>query len=678
MKYNIILILLFFASSASYGGNNPYWQEPTKIQADSIKELWLAAENDTVRMFASRQLGIYFQEINRPISLSYFEEQLRLARKLRQKLWEAEALSRIGYMSGFLQNYSGGLKSLLMAMEIASDPKVERGIWNVDLFSKKGDPHHARLTVLNVMNEHIGLLYYHTGDFLTAIEYYKKALAFNQEVKDDAFQSLIYLDTGESYLGLRQFEMAKTAMESSLLYCQKSGYEKYKGLIYYFFGKIEEETLNYSGAKNQYHTSIKTSIQQEGTAYLGKAWQALADLERKTGSIDSSLLFAAKAATTFRIMNDSTGLANAYLALSAAFNVIGLSDSAYYYMKEGITLNSAQQKEERVKKFQAVGFEEQLRLQALEAEQIRLRSNIRTISLLIGMAVLLFISGLIFKNYQQQKKSKSEIEKAYTRLKSTQVQLIHAEKMASLGDLTAGIAHEIQNPLNFVNNFSELSNELIDEMREELASGNIPMANEIAGDIKQNLKKIIHHGKRADAIVKGMLQHSRTSSGQKEPTDINALADEYLRLAFHGLRAKDKSFNADFKTSFDPNLKPINVIPQDIGRVFLNLINNAFFAVNKKAKENINGYKPGVVISTQQQDGIVRISIRDNGTGIPSEIKGKIFQPFFTTKPPGEGTGLGLSLSYDIIKAHGGELKADMTPDGETEFVIQISADQFR
>jgi two-component system, NtrC family, sensor kinase len=273
-------------------------------------------------------------------------------------------------------------------------------------------------------------------------------------------------------------------------------------------------------------------------------------------------------------------------------------------------------------------------------------------------------------------KQKEELQLTVDELKSTQAQLIQSEKMASLGELTAGIAHEIQNPLNFVNNFSEVSNEMIDEMKEELATGNLELATEIANDIKQNLEKINHHGKRADAIVKGMLQHSRQSKGIKESTDINALCDEYLRLAYHGLRAKDKSFNTDFKTDFDGSISKINIVPQDIGRVLLNLYNNAFYAVNEKLTAHrsplTDGYKPLVSIQTKKINDKVEIIVTDNGNGIPQNIVDKIFQPFFTTKPTGSGTGLGLSLSYDIIKAHGGEIKVE-SKDGEgSEFMIQL------
>ena len=258
---------------------------------------------------------------------------------------------------------------------------------------------------------------------------------------------------------------------------------------------------------------------------------------------------------------------------------------------------------------------------------------------------------------------KQRAEEALAEFQVTQKQLIQSEKMASLGELTAGIAHEIQNPLNFVNNFSEVSNELLDEMKTELDNGDIQEAKAIASDVKINLEKILHHGKRADAIVKGMLQHSRSNSGIKEPTNINALAEEYLRLAYHGLRAKDKSFNAALNTDFDESIGKIDVVPQDIGRVILNLITNAFYAVNEKKKLSGPDYKPTVSVSTRKTIDKVELLVTDNGNGIPQKIVEKIFQPFFTTKPAGEGTGLGLSLSYDIVKAHGGELKVESEVD---------------
>jgi len=267
----------------------------------------------------------------------------------------------------------------------------------------------------------------------------------------------------------------------------------------------------------------------------------------------------------------------------------------------------------------------------------------------------------------------AQLKKSIDDLKTTQQQLVQSEKLASLGELTAGIAHEIQNPLNFVNNFSEVNTEMIDELEGELKLGNIDEALAIAAEIKGNEQKINHHGKRADGIVRNMLQHSRNNSGEKKPTDINALADEYMRLSYHGLRAKDKSFNSAMETHLDSTLPKLNVAPQDIGRVLLNLFNNAFYAVYQKKKHNPEGYLPQVVLTTTSTNGFLEISIKDNGNGIPDSIKDKVMQPFFTTKPTGEGTGLGLSMSYDIIvKGHGGSIDIDSKEGEYTEFILHI------
>ena len=319
------------------------------------------------------------------------------------------------------------------------------------------------------------------------------------------------------------------------------------------------------------------------------------------------------------------------------------------------------------------------------ALQKQSRNNLLQSLLLFGLLSVLIIAYILFRNNKSKIKAnktlhrqKIEIENTLDQLKSTQSQLIQSEKMASLGELTAGIAHEIQNPLNFVNNFSEVNAELIKEIqdvrRKTQDERDEELENELLQDIAQNQEKVHHHGKRADAIVKGMLQHSRTSSGQKEPTDINALADEYLRLAYHGLRAKDKSFNATMKTDFDKTIGNINVVQQDIGRVVLNLINNAFYAVNERLRQSQpdSGYEPTVTVSTKNLGDKIEISVKDNGNGIPESIKEKIFQPFFTTKPTGQGTGLGLSLSYDIVKAHGGELTVETIIGKGSKFIISF------
>ncbi len=283
------------------------------------------------------------------------------------------------------------------------------------------------------------------------------------------------------------------------------------------------------------------------------------------------------------------------------------------------------------------------------------------------------LEKIVAERTSELRHQKEQIEQALAELKTTQTQLIQSEKMASLGELTAGIAHEIQNPLNFVNNFSEVNTELIEEMYSEIDKGNTEEIKAIANDIKENEKKINFHGKRADAIVKGMLQHSRNTSGEKEPADINALADEYLRLAYHGLRAKEKSFNASLETNFDQTIGKINMVAQDIGRVILNLFTNSFYSVSQKQKLQLEGYEPKICVSTKKLKDVVEIRVKDNGMGVPQKVVDKIFQPFFTTKPPGAGTGLGLSLSYDIItKGHGGEIQI-ITEEGKfAEFIIHL------
>jgi C4-dicarboxylate-specific signal transduction histidine kinase len=316
---------------------------------------------------------------------------------------------------------------------------------------------------------------------------------------------------------------------------------------------------------------------------------------------------------------------------------------------------------------------------ALDKEKIKTKKEAEQKTIIAAMKDELEVQ--VAQRTSELTRQKEELLHTLEELKSTQSQLIQSEKMASLGELTAGIAHEIQNPLNFVNNFSDVNRELLAELKGEIEKGNTDEVKALADNLIENEEKINHHGKRADAIVKGMLQHSRKSSGQKEPTDINILTEEYLRLSYHGLRAKDKTFNATMKTDFDETIGKINVIPQDIGRVLLNLFNNAFYAVSEKKKHQPENYEPTVFVSTKRLGGNVEICVKDNGSGIPRNIIDKIFQPFFTTKPTGEGTGLGLSLSYDIIKAHGGtlkvetvsaELEKDGKDDGGTEFIITL------
>jgi signal transduction histidine kinase len=328
----------------------------------------------------------------------------------------------------------------------------------------------------------------------------------------------------------------------------------------------------------------------------------------------------------------------------------------------------------------------------LQEEQERSKARARLVGLLLILGLSLVILLLLWRTTRQQQqanrrlnqknseieKQRNELEQTLTELKAAQTQLVQQEKMASLGELTAGIAHEIQNPLNFVNNFSEvnleMNSELKDKLKKMLTDGKEKdEIEEILNSIESNEQKIIHHGKRADAIVKGMLQHSRTTTGQKVLTNINAFVDEYLRLSYHGFRAKDEIFHVTMLTNFDPTVDQINIIPQDIGRVLLNLINNAFYAVSEKKKQRDTAeYKPTVTVETKKTNNKVEIKITDNGTGIPQKILEKIFQPFFTTKPTGQGTGLGLSLAFDIVKAHGGDIRVETSETVFSAFIVEL------
>jgi signal transduction histidine kinase len=392
-------------------------------------------------------------------------------------------------------------------------------------------------------------------------------------------------------------------------------------------------------------------------------------------------------------MNAPDLLLRTWSELVQIYNSLHRHDSTVKYQALIIAMKDSLFNSKQAQLFRNIDFDEQQRQQEMENVKKTYREQVQKYGLLAGLIVFLSIAIILWRNNRNKQRAysllknqkqetdfqKSKVEKTLDELRATQAQLIQSEKMASLGELTAGIAHEIQNPLNFVNNFSDINKELLTEMKDEIDKGNLEQARSVANNIIDNEEKINHHGKRADSIVKGMLQHSRRTGGQKEATDINALADEYLRLAYHGLRAKDKSFDTKFETNFDSSIGKINIAPQDIGRVLLNLINNAFYAVGEKYKQNLNGYDPIITVTTKRSDDKpdsyrVEIKVADNGNGIPQKIVDKIFQPFFTTKPTGQGTGLGLSLAYDTVKAHGGEINVE-TKEGEgSEFIIQLPA----
>jgi two-component system, NtrC family, sensor kinase len=409
----------------------------------------------------------------------------------------------------------------------------------------------------------------------------------------------------------------------------------------------------------------------EGETGGGETYYYLGLIKKDLNQLDSAKYFAKKA-----LAEQIAANRNEYIVFSANLLAALYQDTdsiqALRYRLIALEAKDRFFPQEKARELERFAFEERERTTEArrQIETVKARNKFNTLLGILALAVLLAI--ISYRNYLQKQQvnahlqvKNEEIQHALSQLQSTQAQLIQSEKLASLGELTAGIAHEIQNPLNFVNNFAEVSADLLAEMNEELDKGDTTEAKAIAADLVQNLQKINHHGKRASSIVKGMLEHSRSSTGQKEPTDLNQMADEYLRLAYHGLRAKDNTFNCQLEANLYPNLPQVHVIPQDIGRVLLNLINNALYAVQEKAKLGIEGYEPKVSVSSALVGDKVEIRVQDNGSGIPEGIREKIFQPFFTTKPTGQGTGLGLSLAYDIVvKGHGGMLEV-VTVEGE-------------
>jgi len=597
----------------------------------------------------------------------------------------------------------------------------------VDLFLNIKDENAIGLIAFTMASR-----YAEGGRYVLSIEYYLKSIEEFERVNDLEMLSRSYYELGVSYENLSISTKAVESYEKCITILETLGYDSdlphvYSTIIFplismgdfdeaqKYLELAEQDTItaghNFRQARlwdAQGQILMNQKKYEEAIPYFKNALNTFLDISDYHWGIQ--FMYVNIAECYFKIGNTDEALSNALLCLERAsegrqvrltrrvnllisdiYEKLGNDSEALKYLKafKDIVQKTDQNNElSRVAdaEIKSILDKSQEEIVALEQEQelINQENKIQrlwlfsTAGALISALLLLYI---LFRNNRNKQKSnallkqqKEKVESTLDKLKSAQTQLIQSEKMASLGELTAGIAHEIQNPLNFVNNFSEVNRELITELKEEIENGDLEEVKAIAGDLEQNEEKISHHGKRADGIVKGMLQHSRTNSGQKEPTDLNALADEYLRLAYHGLRAKDKSFNADFKLEADENLPKVNVVQQDIGRVILNLINNAFHAVsNLTGLPDQKNYKPVVTVSTKYLESKIEIRVADNGPGIPEEIRDKIFQPFFTTKPTGEGTGLGLSMSYEIItKGHGGELTVKTVENEGTDFIISL------
>jgi signal transduction histidine kinase len=651
------ILFLFFCS-------NTFTSAQQSTVLDSLQQkLSTAKSEDTSRVLVLSSLADYYGFIQFDSCLFYAAKTSELSKKLNYPIGRY-----LGYKSNFFafncqSNYPRALEAAFNIQKIAEQLRNDSP------------------ALVSLSHYFIGLLNREMGDFPEAIAQLHEAIRLQDEV--GAPMSEMYY----AFSQLGTLYLFQSQLDSALKYAQKGydlglnskNYKKYFSLAIAALGDIYVALHNYKLAEELFRFGIKQSGSFNNIYFQTRNYNSLAGLFAKTNRKDSCIYYAKISLSLCQEHNFGEYTLNASKILTNVYESENKPDSTLKYMKIMLVAKDSVFSQSRGQQFRQFAFNEIQRLQEISNAKERYQNQIRMYALIAVLSVFLLVAFILYRNNRQKQKAnlllerqKQKVETALTELKSTQSQLIQSEKMASLGELTAGIAHEIQNPLNFINNFSEVNTELIDELEQEADKGNISEIKSIAKDIKENEQKINHHGKRADAIVKGMLQHSRSSTGVKEQTDIGALADEYLRLSYHGLRAKDNSFNATLKTDFDNTIGKINIIPQDIGRVLLNLYNNAFYAVNEKSKQLIQEYEPTVSVSTKKTGNQVFITVSDNGNGIPQKIIDKIFQPFFTTKPTGQGTGLGLSLSYDIIKAHAGEIKVE-TKEGEfTELVIQL------
>ena len=598
---------------------------------------------------AYKVLGnIYAVKSDNPSALTAYLSGLKIAEEIKDKNQIVGITGNIGYLYSNLANYP---------LALAYYKKALKG--HQELGNKSG--------VVNWLNN-IGEVYSEQGEYAKALDYRLKSLKINEAMGFRGVPKELNLDNvGLAYLNLADYPKALTYLQNGLKLSKANGTKQVLVRSYNNLSKLYLKIATDSNA-----TSLTTLLRSDKANTLKKA-NAYVDSAVVLAKERGDLRYLYRAYQTRSQIQDALGEPQAALASYQDFIktkdlVINQQNSNQIAVA---TLQYDFDKKETAFKFK----------QQLSAVQLQQQKQQRTY-LLGGIGLLGVLLGLLVFGYTQKQKANTvihqkslQLEKSLAELRTTQTQLIQKEKMASLGELTAGIAHEIQNPLNFVNNFSEVSTELVTELEEEQRKPerNVELEAELLSDLKRNLEKIAHHGGRASAIVKGMLEHSRMGTGEKQLTNLNTLADEYLKIAYHGLRAKDKDFNCELVTDFAPNLGKVDVMPQELGRVLLNLYNNAFYAVKEKQKTAPADYQPTVTVNTAQVNGYVEIRANDNGTGIAESVKAKIFQPFFTTKPTGEGTGLGLSLSYDIVtKGHGGSLRM-VSREGEgTEFVIQL------
>jgi two-component system, NtrC family, sensor kinase len=651
---------------------------------DSLRNVLNTATHDSIRLRSITNIYQYYEATNNDSTLFYATKGLSLARKNKQSLYEGRFLVAQAAALRQKGDYAATLKNLLQAFEILQNPASEKNAYGLD----NKTPAEFRLARLDFAHQVYGGLMEETGNTEQAIFHVKESIRIASLTQNYFRISAGLAAIANKYLDADQLDSVEVYAQKSLKFGEQiNKNDRFK--IWPFLilaGKNFKSKNDELGRKYLYQAlQVATKYKEVNRTMLATVYRRLSEMHQEGGVKDSTLYYAKKAYE----VGSEPGLINTkwfrdggvYEDLYKAYLLNNKMDSAFKYQGLILTTRDAWniEKYKNLAAFQSMLLSEATRLKELEKQQIETQSKNRTYAFLAVLAVLSIIGFILYRNNRQKQKAntvlqeqKDKVESTLSKLKSTQNQLIQSEKLASLGELTAGIAHEIQNPLNFVNNFSEMSVELANELKAERQKAeskrDIELEDELLSDLIQNQEKINLHGKRASSIVKGMLEHSRTSTGERVLTDINKLTDEYLRLSYHGLKAKNKDFNSDFQTDFDENLPKIEVIPQDIGRVLLNIINNAFYAVNVARTTSLL-----VIVQTKYTDTAIEIKIKDNGSGMSEATKAKIFQPFFTTKPTGSGTGLGLSLAYDIItKGHGGTIECESVEGEGTTFIVKL------
>ncbi|ULQ50917.1 tetratricopeptide repeat-containing sensor histidine kinase [Flavihumibacter fluvii] len=645
-----IAFFLVFTLTWSIGTSQP------RHTMDSLHQQLAMAKEDTSRVKALILLCYNYRLGFSDSSLYYGQQALELSQKIKYPAGELRSLQYMSITQEQMGNLPKALEMAFKALEIAKE-------------------HHLENLAGGALNA-LGETYIILKDFPKAVKYLTQQRILGEALGFEEAIGYAMYDLGYAFEEMNQLDSATYYEKEAIKHFDKIS--RKEPIIYKVLGDVEMKSGNQAAALQYYQESLRISIannERRATAY---AYNKIASFYNTVKQTDSAIYYARKGLESATLIEQRKSIMEAAALLSTLYEPTDTRESLRY-LKIADAYKDSLFGTGNLQAVQALVANEEDRQKEMAATKVAYQNRLQQYVLIAGLAMLLIVAFFLYRNSQKEKKAKNllqhknmVIEQTLNNLKATQSQLIQSEKMASLGELTAGIAHEIQNPLNFVNNFSEVNKELLAEMKDEIDKGNLAEAKSIAEDIIGNQEKINHHGKRADAIVKGMLQHSQSSSGVKELTDINALAEEYLRLAYHGIKAKDKSFNASLKTNYDDTICNINIIPPEIGRVILNLVNNAFYAVAEKARTNIQGYEPTVSLSTSKRGDKIFISVEDNGNGVPKKVLDKIFQPFFTTKPTGQGTGLGLSLSYDIVKAHGGELKVDTKDNESSVFTVEL------